>query len=66
MDRFVFILLIAAMVATLGVLFMGLFSMARGGEFARRNSNRFMRWRVIMQGVAILLFVIFMMTWHRS
>ena len=66
MDRFVFILLIAAMVATLGVLFMGLFSMARGGEFAKRNSNCFMRWRVIMQGIAILLFVIFMMTWHRS
>ncbi len=65
MDKFVFTLLVAAMVATLAVLFMGLFSMARGGEFAKRNSNRFMRWRVILQGLAILLFVIFMMTWHR-
>ncbi len=66
MDKFVYALLIAAMVGTLAVLFMGLFSMARGGEFAKRNSNRFMRWRVIMQGVAILLFIIFMMTWHRG
>ena len=31
MDKFVFALLIAAMIATLAVLFMGLFSMARGG-----------------------------------
>jgi hypothetical protein len=66
MDKLLFTLLIAAMAITLGVLFLGLFSMARGGEFAKHNSNRFMRWRVIMQGVAILLFVIFMMTWHRS
>jgi Hypoxia induced protein conserved region len=66
MDKLVFTLLIVAMGLTLGVLFLGLFSMARGGQFAKRNSNRFMRWRVIMQGIAILLFVIFMMTWHRS
>jgi hypothetical protein len=66
MDKFVFALLIAAMIATLAVLFMGLFSMARGGEFDKRNANRFMRWRVIMQGIAILLFIIFMMTWHRG
>ena len=66
MDGFVFILLIVAMALTLGVLLLGVFSMARGGEFDRRNANRFMRWRVVMQGIAILLFVIFMMTWHRG
>jgi hypothetical protein len=66
MDKFVYSLIILAMLLTLGVLFLGLFSMARGGKFAERNSNRFMRWRVIMQGVAVLLFVIFMMTWHRG
>ncbi|MEA2780314.1 MAG: hypothetical protein QOK29_1858 [Rhodospirillaceae bacterium] len=66
MDSIVFGLLIAAMAITVLVLLMGVFSMARGGEFAKRNSNRFMRWRVIMQGVAILLFVIFMMVWHRG
>jgi hypothetical protein len=66
MDKFVFALLIIAMMITLGVLLLGLFSMARGGDFDKRNSNRFMRWRVIAQGIAILLFIIFMMTWHRA
>jgi Hypoxia induced protein conserved region len=66
MDKFVFSLLLLAMGATLAALFMGLFSMARGGEFDKRNANRFMRWRVVLQGVAVLLFVIFMMVWHRS
>ena len=66
MDKFVFALLIIAMMITLGVLLLGLFSMARGGDFDKRNSNRFMRWRVIAQGIAILLFIIFMMTWHRG
>jgi ABC-type glycerol-3-phosphate transport system permease component len=64
MDKVVFALLIIAMMITLGVLLLGLFSMARGGEFNKRNANKFMRWRVIAQGIAILLFIIFMMTWH--
>ena len=58
MNHTVFALMIVAMVATLGVLFFGLFSMARGGEFHKRNANRIMRWRVIAQGVAILLFLL--------
>jgi len=66
MDGFVFALLIAAMAATVGALFLGLYSMARGGEFDKRNANRFMRLRVLCQGVAILLFIIFMMVWHRG
>ena len=58
MDGFVATLLIIAMLATLGVLLLGLFSMARGGDFNRRNSNRFMRWRVVLQGTAIVLFLL--------
>ena len=49
------ILLILAMLATLGVLFVGLFAMARGGEFNRKHGNRLMRWRVVLQGTAVLL-----------
>lgn len=56
-----FTLVIVAMVATLGALFLGMISMARGGEFDRRNSNRFMRWRVILQGTAIGLFILFVL-----
>jgi hypothetical protein len=58
MNGFIATLMIVAMVATLGVLLFGLFSMARGGEFNRRNANRFMRWRVILQAAAILLFLL--------
>jgi hypothetical protein len=58
MDGFIATLMIIAMVATLGVLLFGLFSMARGGEFNRRNSNRLMRLRVVFQGAAVLLFLI--------
>ncbi len=66
MDKVVFAAIIVFMVITLAILLTGLFSMARGGDFNKRNANRFMRWRVIAQGIAILLFIIFMMTWHRA
>jgi hypothetical protein len=56
-----FTLVIVAMLATLGVLVLGVFGMARGGEFNRRNSNRLMRMRVILQGTAIALFVLFLL-----
>jgi Hypoxia induced protein conserved region len=57
MSGFLFVLLMIAMVGTLVVLFVGLFAMARGGEFNRRYGNRLMRLRVMMQGAAILLFL---------
>ena len=53
--------MIVAMLMTLGVLFTGLFSMARGGEFNRRYGNKLMRWRVICQAIAIGLFAIAML-----
>ena len=45
MNGFLAILLILAMVATLGVLFAGLIVMARGGEVNRKYGNVLMRWR---------------------
>lgn len=54
------VLLVLAMVATLGVLFFGLFSMARGGEFNQRNSNKLMRARIICQAVALAIFALLM------
>ena len=66
MSGFLFALLIIAMAAVLGTLFVGLFSMARGGSFNQRNANKLMRWRVALQGLAILLFVLFMMLYHQS
>ncbi|MFC4351800.1 twin transmembrane helix small protein [Fodinicurvata halophila] len=60
MNAFMMILVVIAMLMTLGVLFAGLFSMARGGEFNRKYGNKLMRWRIIMQGVALVLFALAM------
>jgi hypothetical protein len=48
-----------ALVGTLGILFFGLFTMARGGEFNEKNSNKLMRMRVIAQFATIILLGIF-------
>ena len=52
------ILLAVAMAGVLLVLFVGVGAMARGGEFNRRYGNRLMRLRVVLQAVALLLFVL--------
>lgn len=45
------------MLGTVGVLFAGLIGLARGGENGRA-SNILMRWRVVLQGLALVLFII--------
>jgi hypothetical protein len=52
--------IIAAMVATLGVLVAGVFSMLRGGAFDAKHSNKLMRMRVAFQALALLLFGLFL------
>ncbi len=54
------IVLAVAMAAVVAVLFAGLFAMARGGEFNRKYGNKLMRWRVVLQGSAIVLFALAM------
>ena len=46
------------MTVTLGL---GLYSLFRGGAYARSHSNRLMRWRVGLQALAVLLLVIGML-----
>lgn len=58
MVTFFTILTGIALLATFGVLVAGMIGLARGGDPMR--SNRLMRWRVIMQGVTIILFIILM------
>jgi Hypoxia induced protein conserved region len=58
MSHAVFVVLIFILLATVGVLFLGLFSMARGGEFNRKYGNRLMRFRVAFQAMAILLVLV--------
>ena len=55
MNAFLAVLLIVAMMATLGVLFAGLFVMARGGEVNKKYGNVLMRWRVILQFSALVV-----------
>lgn len=58
MAAFAIFLMIAAMVITLGIVFTGIFAMARGGEFNNKWANKLMRARVVMQGVALLMFIL--------
>jgi hypothetical protein len=60
MSSFFSFLMVLAMVAVLASLGIGLFAMARGGEFSRKYSNKMMRLRVILQGLALVLFAIAM------
>ncbi len=59
MQTFLTILVVAAMLATLGVLAAGLVGMARGRDGAA--SNRLMRYRILFQFVALGLFGILML-----
>ncbi|HYH21526.1 MAG TPA: twin transmembrane helix small protein [Azospirillum sp.] len=62
MSGFFTILLGLAMLAVLASLLIGVFFMAKGGEGNLRWSNRLMRMRVILQGVALVLFILALMT----
>ena len=57
MNTFLLVLIALAMLGTVGVLFAGIFGLVRGGGSPQR-SNALMRWRVILQGVALLLIVL--------
>ena len=55
-------LFVAAAIAALmvlGVLVLGIASFGMGGEFNRRHANRLMRWRIILQFVAVVLILLF-------
>ncbi|MDP6896993.1 MAG: HIG1 domain-containing protein [Rhodospirillales bacterium] len=58
MDPFLAFLLGAAMLGTLLVLVIGVVSFAVNGEFYKKNSNKLMRLRVLLQGLALLFFAI--------
>lgn len=54
-------------IACLGVaaiLFFGIGTFGRGGEFNRKHANRIMRWRIGAQFLAVILILAFV--WLRS
>jgi hypothetical protein len=63
METVLPVLVVLAMLAALGTLGLGVIGMARGGDPLR--SNKLMRWRVLLQGLALLLFAIFMLLFRR-
>jgi ABC-type Na+ efflux pump permease subunit len=56
------VLIVIAMLGTLGILALGVISMVRGGD--PRRSNKLMQSRVLLQGLALLLFALFMMLYR--
>lgn len=55
------ILIIVAILAVTVTLGFGLYSLFRGGDYARSHSNKLMRLRVGLQAVAVILLVVGMM-----
>ena len=60
LDKLVYFLIPIGLGATLIILGLGIYSLAKGGTFARENSNKLMRFRVLAQGVTIVLMLIFL------
>jgi len=60
MDKLVYILIAVSLAATLIILGVGIYSLAKGGTFAKENSNKLMRLRVLAHGVTIILMLIFL------
>ncbi len=58
MNTFLTVLLGIALLSVVGALGFGLVTLLRGGEFSRKYSNEAMRWRVLLQGIALLIFAI--------
>jgi hypothetical protein len=59
-----FLIVLLAVLLVLGVLAFGVGTFGRGGDFNRRNANRIMRWRIYMQGLAVVLILLYV--WLRS
>jgi hypothetical protein len=60
MRGFIIALIGLLMLGTLGVLVAGMVGLVRGDSDPAR-SNRLMRWRVILQGAALLLLALLML-----
>ena len=59
------IILLAALGIVAGILGWGVLTMARGGEYNIRNSNRIMRYRIIFQAIALVV-ILLLIWWKRG
>jgi len=60
-SAFVFFLIPIGLIATLTALGVGIYSLAKGGSFNKKNGNRLMRLRVEVQAITIGVLMLF--TW---
>ena len=58
------LVMIVALAAVGAILFWGVITMGRGGEYNRNNSNKLMRWRIILQALALVVFILIL--WFRE
>ena len=56
MNAILPLLMVIAMAATAVVLFVGILAFAVHGKFNARHANKLMQARVILQGLAVLIF----------
>jgi len=61
MSSFIFFLIPIGLAATAIILGVGIFSLAKGGAFAKENGNKLMRMRVAAQAVTIGLMMLFLL-----
>ncbi len=61
MSSFIFFLIPIGLAATAIILGVGIFSLAKGGAFAKENGNKLMRLRVAAQAVTIGLMMLFLL-----
>jgi uncharacterized membrane protein len=64
MDQVFDIAIYVALAAVAITLAVGIYSLFRGGDFARSHSNKLMRLRVLLQFIAIVILVA--AVWWRS
>jgi hypothetical protein len=62
MNTFFFVMMLICMVGVLAVLITGIVVMGRGGETNKKYGNKLMQARVYLQGLALLFFVLTIMT----
>ena len=59
------LILVIALAIVAGILGWGVMTMARGGEYNVKNSNRIMRYRIIFQAIALVV-ILGLIWWRRS
>ena len=51
------VLIALSMLSVAGILLWGVITMARGGEYNKKNSNKIMRYRIVFQAAALFIFL---------